>query len=49
MQTICSGCSRLNVDRLSDTTKPHWEKIRSLATDVADMAAYELIDFQIKI
>ena len=40
-KTICSVCCGLKVDRLSDTAKPHLERIRSLATDVAGM-----IDFQ---
>ena len=39
---LCSGTSGLIFDRLSDTTKPHLENIRSLATDVAGMAKYAL-------
>jgi len=35
-------CCGLNDDRLSDTAKPHLEKIRSLATGVAGMAKYTL-------
>lgn len=41
-KTNCSTCWELSEERRSETTKPHFEKRRSLSTDVAGIARIDL-------
>lgn len=40
--TNCSACCGLREERRSEMTKPHFEKSRSLATDVAGIPRMDL-------